>query len=85
MSEVVKAEIGKNLAQKFKEKAYRIYGYKKGAISMAVKQLIKRFVMSETADWDKLKGRLKLDKTSVELQHEVWVEKTDSHRHKYIS
>jgi len=49
---------------------------------MALEQLIKRFVMSETADWDKLKGRLKLDITSVELQHEVWVKKTDSHRHK---
>jgi len=39
MSEVVKAEISKSLAQKFKEKAYRIYGYKKGAISMAVEHL----------------------------------------------
>ncbi len=69
MSEVVKAEVPKALAEKFRRKAFELYGYRRGAMRKALRDLISRFVGSGGADWSSLRGVLKSEFSSVELQH----------------
>ncbi|RLE94873.1 MAG: hypothetical protein DRN04_02160 [Thermoprotei archaeon] len=72
MSEVIKAEINRALALRFRKKAMEIYGYRKGALKLALEDIISRFVYEGEANWGELQGKLKIKKTSVELQHEAW-------------
>lgn len=76
MTEVIKVEIEKALAQKFKKKAMEKYGYRKGAIAEALKELIRKFSSpTGKADWSSLKGKLNIkDISSVELQHKLWAD-----------
>ena len=72
MVEIIKAEISEALARKFRKKAMEIYGYRKGAIKAALEDLLKRFVASGGVDWKLLRGCIKSEFTSVELQHRMW-------------
>jgi len=49
-----------------------IYGYKKGALKAALEDMVKRFVTSSHVDWKTLRGCIKSNLTSVELQHKAW-------------
>ncbi|MEM1582571.1 MAG: DUF2281 domain-containing protein [Candidatus Bathyarchaeia archaeon] len=72
MVEIIKAEIPEALAKKFRKRAMEIYGYKKGALKAAFEDLMKRFVASGEVDWKILRGCIKSELSSVELQHKVW-------------
>lgn len=74
MSEVVKAEVPRALARKFRKRALEIYGYQRGAIKRALEDLMKRFVGLGRVDWSSLRGTLKSEISSVELQHRAWRE-----------
>ncbi len=72
MVEVIKAEVSEALAKRFRKRAMEIYGYKKGAVKMALEEAMKRFISQSRVDWSVLRGCVKSDSTSVELQHRVW-------------
>ena len=72
MVEVIKAEVPEALAKKFRKRAMEIHGYKKGAVKAVLEELLKRFVSSGEADWKVLKGCIRSEQTSVELQHKIW-------------
>ena len=72
MVEIIKAEVPEALAKKFRRKAMEVYGYKKGAMKAALEDLLKRFITLGDADWKQLKGVIKSELTSVELQHQAW-------------
>lgn len=72
MVEVIKAEVPETLAKKFRKKAMEMYGYKRGAVKAALQDLLKRFISLGEADWSSLKGVIKSELTSVELQHQAW-------------
>lgn len=72
MVEIIKAEIPEALAKKFRKRAMEIYGYKKGALKTAFEDMVKRFVASGEVDWEILKGCIRSESTSVELQHKIW-------------
>jgi len=72
MSEIVKAEVNAALARKFRRKIGEVYGYKKGSVKIALEDLIKRFVSAKGTEWGSMKGVLKLEVGSVELQHRAW-------------
>ncbi len=72
MPELIKVELEEALARRFRRKAMQLYGYKKGAIKMAMKDLVKRFAYGGEVDWSLLRGKLKSSMSSVELQHEAW-------------
>ncbi|MHC1627792.1 MAG: hypothetical protein ACXQTI_03040 [Candidatus Nezhaarchaeales archaeon] len=76
MTEIIKVEVEEALAQKFKKRAMEKYGYRKGAIAKALKELIKKFSSpAGKADWSSLKGKLDIkDISSVELQHKLWAD-----------
>lgn len=69
MSEILKTEVNRALARRFKKKAMETYGYKKGAVKKALEELITGFSMPGRTDWLSLKGAIKADVSSVELQH----------------
>jgi hypothetical protein len=74
MTETIKVEVNDALARKFRKKAMEKYGYKKGTIKKAVEDVITKFSMSGPADWQSLKGTLKVTRkvSSVQLQHRLW-------------
>ncbi|MCX8183155.1 MAG: hypothetical protein N3F08_01855 [Crenarchaeota archaeon] len=72
MSEVIKAEVPEALAKKFRKRAMELYGYKKGAVKAALEDAMKRFIASSRVDWKALKGCVRSESTSVELQHKAW-------------
>jgi len=72
MSEVIKAEIPEALAKKFRKRAMETYGYKKGAVKAALEDAMKRFIASSKVDWKTLRGCIRSESTSVELQHKAW-------------
>lgn len=72
MSEVIKAEVPEALAKKFRKRAMEIYGYKKGAVKAALEDAMKRFIASSRIDWKTLRGCIRSEYTSVELQHKIW-------------
>jgi hypothetical protein len=72
MVEIIKAEISKALAKKFKKRAMEIYGHKKGAVKVALENLLTRFVSLGEVNWRTLKGCIQSELTSVELQHKIW-------------
>ena len=69
---LIKAEVSEALARKFRKKAMEVYGYRKGAIKAALEMLLRRFVASGRVDWRVLRGCIKSEQTSVELQHRIW-------------
>lgn len=68
----LKIETGDEFLNKFKKKAMEEYGYKKGSLKKAVEELIKKWLTQEKVEWGKLKGIIKSDESSVELQHKAW-------------
>ncbi|GEM_PF-1457269 len=72
MTEVIKAEIKSALARKFKKLAMEKHKYKKGAVKIALEELIKRYVSSGEVNWKVLRGSIKSKMSSIELQHKVW-------------
>ena len=72
MVETIKIEVSEALARKFRKRAMEIYGYKKGAVKAVLEDFLKRFTASGQADWEALKGCIKSNLTSVELQHKLW-------------
>ncbi len=69
MSEVIKAKVTKAVARDFKKKAMEQYGCQKGAASKALGVLICGYISRQKPDWGALRGSLKSELTSVELQH----------------
>lgn len=72
MVEIIKAEVSEALAKKFRKRAMEIYGYRKGALKAAFEDMLKRFVFSGEVDWKILKGCIRSELKSVELQHRIW-------------
>ena len=72
MVEIIKAEVPEALAKKFRRKAMGAYGYKKGAMKAALEDMLRRFITLGDVDWGRLKGVIKSELTSVELQHQAW-------------
>ncbi len=72
MVEIIKAEVPEALAKKFRRKAMEVYGYKKGAMKAALEDMLRRFITLGDVDWERLKGVIKSELTSVELQHQAW-------------
>jgi len=85
MTETIKVDVEEALAKKFRKRAMELYGYKRGAIKKALEEVMRRFSASGEADWGSLKGAIKRDISSVELQHSAWVRTIDSNRHKHYS
>jgi hypothetical protein len=84
MTETIKVEVDEALARRFRKKAMEKYGYKKGAVKRALEELMTKFSSPAKADWSFLHGSLKNEykgTSSVELQHSLWRQKLDSHRH----
>ncbi|RLF23829.1 MAG: hypothetical protein DRN15_05135 [Thermoprotei archaeon] len=72
----LKVTLDEKLLKLFKERAYRIFGYKKGSLKFAVELAIKDFIeridllQKEDLSVKDIRGLLKdLKVTSVELQH----------------
>ena len=78
---VLKFGINKDLEQKFREKAMRRYGYRKGALQKATEEAINNWVSEQSDMIPKVEDPFKLvegilshlkgKKTSVQLQHEA--------------
>ncbi|MCD6536186.1 MAG: hypothetical protein J7K49_04050 [Thaumarchaeota archaeon] len=72
MVEIIKAEVPEALAKKFRRKAMEVYGYKKGAMKAALEDMLRRFITLGDVNWKQLRGVIKSELTSVELQHQAW-------------
>lgn len=72
MVEIIKAEVPEALARKFRRKAMEVYGYKKGAMKAALEDMLRRFITLGDVDWKRLRGVIRSELTSVELQHRAW-------------
>lgn len=79
----LKVSLDEGLLKAFKERAYRVFGFKKGSLKEAVELAIRDFIdrvdliLTEEEGIRRIRGLLKdLNVTSVELQHkalELWV------------
>jgi len=84
----LKVTLDDELLKLFKERAYKIFGYKKGslksAVELAIKDFINRIDVLQRGDLSvkDIRGLLKdLKATSVELQHKalkLWVRECSS-------
>jgi len=72
----LKVEGDDELIERFKMKARKKYGQKRGSIKKATMDLIEKWLAEEEVDWSKVQGRAESEKTSVELQEEAF-EKVD--------
>lgn len=73
MSEAIKVELPRGLVERFRRKAMERYGYRKGAVKRALKDLIMGFLgVKGEANWSLLRGVISSERSSVELQHEAW-------------
>ena len=70
--ETIKAYVHEALAKRFRKRAMERYGYKKGAVKLAIEDLIKRFTGSGRVDWGALRGVYRSKLSSVEIQHRLW-------------
>jgi len=68
----LKVEGDDEIIEMFKQKAREKYGHKRGSIKKATMELIERWVSQEEVDWDSLEGVIDRDKTSVEMEKEMW-------------
>jgi len=78
---VIKVNINKDIEQRFREKAMRKYGYKKGALQKATEDALKNWDNFHSDKLPKVDDPFKLvrgmlrhlkgKKTSVQLQHET--------------
>ena len=69
---IIKTKINDALAKRFRKRAMEKYGYRKGAVKLALEDLIKRFTSTGNVDWHALKGTITSELSSVELQHSAW-------------
>ncbi|GBC68581.1 hypothetical protein HRbin01_00264 [archaeon HR01] len=72
MVEIIKAGVPNPVAKRFRKKAMDQYGYRKGAVKRAMQDLITRYISAGTADWKSLKGVIRSELSSIELQHRLW-------------
>ena len=73
MAETLKVELDSELVRKFKKKAMKTYGFRKGAIKKAMEEILKEYTKEGMADWGALKGTLRVSEgNSVTLQHSLW-------------
>ena len=72
----LKVEGDDELIERFKMKARKKYGQKRGSIKKATMDLIEKWLAEEEVDWGELKGVSNSEKTSVELEEEAF-EKVD--------
>jgi hypothetical protein len=76
MTETIKVEVEEALAKRFRKRAMEKYGYKKGAVKMALEEAIRKYVASGEVSWEPFRGTLDSRLDSVELQHAA-LRKTD--------
>lgn len=80
----LKVTLDDKLLKAFKERAYRVFGFKKNSLKEAVELAIKEFIehvdlifLTENENISKIKGLLKdLNTTSIDLQHKalaLWI------------
>jgi len=60
------------IIRRFKRKARDKYGQKRGSIKEATMALLKDWVDDEKPDWKALEGAIESEKSSVELEKELW-------------
>jgi hypothetical protein len=70
--DVIKAELNEALAKRFRKRAMERYGYRKGAVKRALEDLIRRYTSRGSVNWHLLKGTIRSELSSVELQHKMW-------------
>lgn len=68
----LKVEGDDEVIERFKQKARAKYGHKRGSIKKATMELIERWVSEEEVDWESLEGVIDSDKSSVEMEKEMW-------------
>jgi metal-responsive CopG/Arc/MetJ family transcriptional regulator len=73
MAETLKVELDSELVRKFKKKAMKTYGFRKGAIKKAMEEILKEYTKEGMAYWGALKGTLRVSEgNSVTRQHSLW-------------
>lgn len=70
----LKVEGDDELIEKFKRKARRKHGDRRGSIKKATMELIEKWVRQEEDEnvWEELAGTIESEKSSVELEEEMW-------------
>lgn len=68
----LKVDVEDKLLELFKKKAMKLYGYKKGSLKLATENLIKRWIQTKEVNWKSLRGVLRFQGSSVQLQHQIW-------------
>lgn len=68
----LKVEGDDEIIERFKQKAREKYGHKRGSIKKATMELIEKWVEEDEVDWGELRGVIDSDKTSTELEDEMW-------------
>lgn len=72
----LKVEGDDEIIERFKMKARKKYGQKRGSIKKATMDLIEKWLEEEEVNWGNLRGIAESDKTSVEIEEEAF-EKVD--------
>lgn len=70
--DIIKTKVNEAVAKRFRKRAMEKYGYRKGAVKLALLYLIKRFTSTGSVDWHALRGTVTSELSSVELQHNAW-------------
>ncbi|MBI2675107.1 MAG: hypothetical protein HYX24_01515 [Candidatus Aenigmarchaeota archaeon] len=68
----LKIDTDEKVLARFRRKAMKAYGYKRGSLKAATENLIKKWISSDKIDWSALRGSIKSGENSVELQHKAW-------------
>lgn len=72
----LKVEGNDETIERFKRKARKKYGEKRGSIKKATMELIEKWLAEDEVDWGNIQGRAESNKTSLELEEEAF-EKVD--------
>ena len=72
MVQIIKAEVSEALAENSGRMLWKFMVTGKGAIKAALEDLLRRFVDSGRVDRKILKGCIKSELTSVDLQRRIW-------------
>ena len=68
----LKVEGDDEIIERFKMKARKKYGQKRGSIKKATMDLIEKWLEEEEVDWGKVRGIAESEKSSLELEEEAF-------------